>query len=61
MPELVNPKLPTGEIEVFVRDIEVLGAAEELPLMVFGDQEYPEETRLRTATSICAARRCSTT
>ncbi len=46
-PELVNAKLPTGEIEVFVRDLEVLGAAEELPLMVFGDQEYPEETRLR--------------
>ena len=44
---LVNPKLSTGEIEVFVRDIEVLGSAEELPLMVFGDQEYPEETRLR--------------
>ncbi len=44
---LINPKLPTGEIEVFVRDIEVLGAAAELPLMVFGDQEYPEETRLR--------------
>jgi aspartyl-tRNA synthetase len=46
-PELVNPKLATGEIEVFVRDMEVLGAAKELPLMVFGDQEYPEETRLR--------------
>ncbi len=44
---LVNPKLPTGEIEVFIRDIEVLGAAGELPLQVFGDQEYPEETRLR--------------
>ena len=44
---LVNTKLPTGEIEVYVRDIEVLGAAAELPLMVFGDQEYPEETRLR--------------
>ncbi|MCA0940429.1 aspartate--tRNA ligase [Salipiger pacificus] len=46
-PELVNAKLPTGEVEVFVRDIEVLGAANELPLMVFGEQEYPEETRLR--------------
>ena len=45
--DLVNAKLPTGEIEVFVRDMEVLGASEELPLMVFGDQEYPEETRLR--------------
>lgn len=44
---LVNPKLPTGEIEVFIRDIEVLGASAELPLMVFGDQEYPEETRLK--------------
>ncbi|MEM7075083.1 MAG: aspartate--tRNA ligase [Pseudomonadota bacterium] len=46
-PDLVNPKIPTGEIEVFIRDLEVLGAAAELPLMVFGDQEYPEETRLR--------------
>ena len=45
--ELVNPKIPTGEIEVFIRDLEVLGAAEELPLMVFGEQEYPEETRLK--------------
>ena len=45
--ELVNPKLPTGEVEVFIRAIEVLGASKELPLMVFGDQEYPEETRLK--------------
>ena len=44
---LVNDKLPTGEVEVFIRDIEILGKAEELPLMVFGEQEYPEETRLR--------------
>ena len=44
---LVNPKIPTGEIEVFIRDLEVLGDAGELPLMVFGDQEYPEETRLK--------------
>ncbi|MBT8154943.1 aspartate--tRNA ligase [Epibacterium ulvae] len=44
---LVNTKIPTGEVEVFVRDLEILGQSEELPLMVFGDQEYPEETRLR--------------
>ncbi len=44
---LVNPKLPTGEVEVFIQDIEILGKAKELPLMVFGDQEYPEETRLK--------------
>ncbi|WP_458789933.1 aspartate--tRNA ligase [Yoonia sp. MH D7] len=46
-PELINSKIPTGEVEVFVRSIEVLGAAKELPLQVFGDQEYPEETRLK--------------
>ena len=45
--DLVNPKIPTGEVEVFVRDIEVLGSSAELPLIVFGDQEYPEETRLK--------------
>ena len=44
---LVNPKLATGEIEVYVRDVEVLGAAEELPLPVFGEADYPEETRLK--------------
>ncbi|MFP4327900.1 MAG: aspartate--tRNA ligase [Paracoccaceae bacterium] len=44
---LINPKLPTGEIEVYIRDLQVLGRAGELPLIVFGDQEYPEETRLR--------------
>ncbi len=44
---LVNDKIPTGEVEVFIRDIEILGKSEELPLPVFGDQEYPEETRLK--------------
>lgn len=43
---LVNAKLPTGEIEVYATEIEVLGPADELPLPVFGDQDYPEETRL---------------
>jgi aspartyl-tRNA synthetase len=45
-PELVNAKIPTGEIEVFIRDIEVLSEAAELPLPVFGEPDYPEETRL---------------
>ena len=44
---LINDKIPTGEVEVFIRDLEILGQAEELPLMVFGEQDYPEETRLR--------------
>src|SRR5271156_5284494 len=42
-----NPDLPTGAVEVYIRDIEVLGPAGELPMPVFGDQEYPEETRLK--------------
>jgi len=45
-PETVNPNLATGEIEVFARELEVLSTADELPMPVFGDQEYPEETRL---------------
>lgn len=46
-PELVNPNIPTGEVEIFIRDMEVLGASEELPLQVFGEPDFPEETRLK--------------
>jgi len=42
-----NPDMPTGLIEVYVRGIEVLGPAGDLPLPVFGDQPYPEDTRLK--------------
>jgi aspartyl-tRNA synthetase len=42
-----NPELPTGAVEVYVSEIEVLGPAVELPLPVFGEQEYPEDIRLR--------------
>jgi aspartyl-tRNA synthetase len=42
-----NQDLPTGAVEVYVREIEVLGPAGELPMPVFGDQEYPEEIRLK--------------
>ncbi len=42
-----NPELPTGAVEVYVREIEVLGQAGELPMPVFGDQEYPEDIRLK--------------
>jgi aspartyl-tRNA synthetase len=41
-----NPDLPTGAVEVYISEIEVLGAAGELPMPVFGDQEYPEDIRL---------------
>jgi aspartyl-tRNA synthetase len=42
-----NTELPTGTIELFINEIEVLGEAGELPMPVFGDQEYPEEIRLK--------------
>ena len=42
-----NPEMPTGLVEVYVQEIEVLGPAGDLPLPVFGDQPYPEDTRLR--------------
>jgi aspartyl-tRNA synthetase len=47
MSDAVNPNLPTGEIEVFAREIEVLSAAKELPLPVFGEPDYPEDIRLK--------------
>ena len=43
----VNPNLSTGEIEVYARSATVLSAAEELPMPVAGEQEYPEDIRLR--------------
>jgi aspartyl-tRNA synthetase len=42
-----NPELPTGAVEIFITEIEVLGPAGELPLPVFGDQDYPEDIRLK--------------
>ncbi|HEV2503974.1 MAG TPA: aspartate--tRNA ligase [Mesorhizobium sp.] len=45
--EAVNANLPTGEIEIFAREIEVLSAAKELPLPVFGEPDYPEDVRLK--------------
>ncbi|WP_422343286.1 aspartate--tRNA ligase [Parasphingorhabdus sp.] len=45
--ETVNPNLPTGEIELVAEAVEMQGPAEELPMPVFGEQEYPEDIRLR--------------
>jgi aspartyl-tRNA synthetase len=42
-----NPDLPTGQVEVYIREVEVLGPAAELPMPVFGEQDYPEEIRLK--------------
>jgi aspartyl-tRNA synthetase len=46
-PETVNPNLPTGEVEIRIEEVSIQSHAEELPLPVFGDLDYPEETRLR--------------
>lgn len=46
-PEAINPNLPTGEIEIRAEDATVLSAAAELPLPVAGEQDYPEDVRLR--------------
>ena len=46
-PETRNEELPTGDVEIRITDFALLSAAQELPLQVFGDQIYPEETRLR--------------
>tara|TARA_B100001248_G_scaffold262079_1_gene255972 strand:+ start:713 stop:2485 length:1773 start_codon:yes stop_codon:yes gene_type:complete len=45
--ETVNLNLSTGEIEVYVDSLEVLSEAEELPLPVFGEPDYPEDMRLK--------------
>lgn len=45
--EAVNINLPTGEIEIWAREVTILSAAAELPMPVAGEQEYPEEIRLR--------------
>ena len=45
--DTANRDLPTGQIEVRIEDLKVQSVAQELPLPVFGDLEYPEDTRLK--------------
>ncbi|WP_343314813.1 aspartate--tRNA ligase [Brucella sp. BE17] len=45
--DAVNANLPTGDVEIFATEIEVLAAAKELPLPVFGEPDYPEDIRLK--------------
>src|SRR5208283_3907255 len=46
-PGTVNPRLPTGAIELRVATLEVQSAADVLPMQVAGDEKYPEDLRLR--------------
>ena len=43
---LINLELKTGKIEVAIRKADILSEAKELPIPVFGEQEYPEDLRL---------------
>ena len=45
--EAINPNLPTGSIEVVVKEFKVESTAEPLPLQVNSDREQPEDTRLK--------------
>jgi aspartyl-tRNA synthetase len=45
--ETVNNDLPTGEIEIRIEEVKIQSTAQELPLPVFGELDYPEETRLK--------------
>ncbi|MET3589970.1 aspartyl-tRNA synthetase [Bartonella silvatica] len=45
--EVINASLPTGEVEVFAQEVEVLSKSDELPLPVFGEPDYPEDIRLK--------------
>src|SRR6056300_564181 len=47
LPETVNKTLKTGEIELFIDNVDILSKAEELPLPVFGEPDYPEDIRLK--------------
>ena len=45
--ETINLSLETGKVEVSIKELEILSMSEELPMPVFGDQEYPEDIRLK--------------
>ncbi|WP_336276763.1 aspartate--tRNA ligase [Bartonella sp. CB178] len=45
--EVINATLPTGEVEVFLKEVEILSKSEDLPLPVFGEPDYPEDIRLK--------------
>jgi aspartyl-tRNA synthetase len=45
--DVINPNLPTGEIEVRIKTFEILSEADELPLPVFGEPDYPEDIRMK--------------
>jgi len=46
-PGTVNPKLPTGEVELRAAEVVVQSAADVLPMQVLGDEKYPDDIRLK--------------
>ena len=57
--ETVNPELPTGAVELVADDLVLESPAEPLPLQVNAERDYPRRPGCATASSICAARRCT--
>ena len=45
--ETINKNISTGEVEIKINEIDILGKTKELPMPVFSDQEYAEEIRLK--------------
>ena len=45
--DTINPRLPSGEIELQVAEVSIQSPADTLPMMVSGEQEFPEDMRLR--------------
>ena len=45
--DAVNLDLSTGKIEISIQSVDVLSEAKELPMPVFGEQDYPEDIRLK--------------
>ncbi len=45
--DTVNPTLDTGEVEIRIESLEIQSPADELPMPVFGEHQYPEDIRLR--------------
>ena len=45
--DTINSDLPTGKIEIEIESLEILSVAKDLPMPVFGEQDYPEDIRLK--------------
>ena len=54
-----NSELKTGKIEISIQSVEILSIAKELPMPVFGEQDYPEDINLNIDFLISEEKRCT--